>query len=251
MEIMATHPAIFMVEYALAQALMEKGIVPHYTFGTSLGSFAAACVSGCLAMEDALSLVVKHAAAFETTCEPGGLVAILAEPRIHETPALKERCVVAAVNFHSHFVVAAPIGELGTLEKSLHERSISFQRLPVAFAFHSPWIDAAKDACLAAGANIVGAEAKIPIICGARAEALNKLPRDYFWNVARAPIEFQHTVETLEATGSFDYVDVGPSATLATFLKYLLPSASKSTVRSIMSPYGGELDKFAAITSRK
>src|SRR6266404_8409287 len=55
-DITATHPAIFMVEYALAQALMEKGVVPDYTLGTSLGSFAAASVSGCLSMEDALSL---------------------------------------------------------------------------------------------------------------------------------------------------------------------------------------------------
>src|SRR6266571_5342822 len=36
-----THPAIFMVEFALAQCLIAQGTRPDMTLGSSLGSFAA------------------------------------------------------------------------------------------------------------------------------------------------------------------------------------------------------------------
>ncbi|BCB83183.1 hypothetical protein Psuf_004960 [Phytohabitans suffuscus] len=41
-----THPAIFMIEYALARALMAEGIKPNAVLGASLGEIAAAAVAG-------------------------------------------------------------------------------------------------------------------------------------------------------------------------------------------------------------
>src|SRR5579872_4118204 len=43
-----THPAIFMVEYSLAQTLIHAGVCPDIVLGVSLGSFAAAAVAGFL-----------------------------------------------------------------------------------------------------------------------------------------------------------------------------------------------------------
>ncbi|HET9483946.1 MAG TPA: acyltransferase domain-containing protein, partial [Xanthomonadales bacterium] len=65
-----THPAIFMVEYALARALIDAGVEPDMTLGTSLGSFAAAAVAGFVDPEHALAAVVQQAAALETCCGP-------------------------------------------------------------------------------------------------------------------------------------------------------------------------------------
>src|SRR5436309_1981687 len=60
-----THPAIFMVEYALAQALMHAGVLPDMVLGVSMGSFAAATVAGFIEVEDALASVVHQAIAIE------------------------------------------------------------------------------------------------------------------------------------------------------------------------------------------
>jgi len=43
---LVTHPAIFMVEYSLAQSLIHANVEPDITLGASLGSFAAAVVAG-------------------------------------------------------------------------------------------------------------------------------------------------------------------------------------------------------------
>src|SRR5260370_1040196 len=55
-----THPAIFMVEYSLAQSLIHAGVCPDIVLGVSLGSFAAATVAGFIGVEDALTAVMRQ-----------------------------------------------------------------------------------------------------------------------------------------------------------------------------------------------
>ena len=64
-----THPAIFMVEYALAQALIHAGVVPDLVLGVSMGSFAAAAVAGFIDVEDALTAVIRQAMSLEECSE--------------------------------------------------------------------------------------------------------------------------------------------------------------------------------------
>jgi acyl transferase domain-containing protein len=52
-DLVLSHPAIFMVEFALSQTLLEMGIEPHLTLGVSLGSVAASVLAGGLRMEEA------------------------------------------------------------------------------------------------------------------------------------------------------------------------------------------------------
>ncbi len=43
-------PAVFIIEYALAQVLMEWGIRPEAMLGYSLGEYVAACLAGVLSL---------------------------------------------------------------------------------------------------------------------------------------------------------------------------------------------------------
>src|SRR5215472_8521720 len=56
-----THPAIFMVEYSLAQSLKCMGISPDFVLGASLGSFAAAAIGEFVDVESALAAVILQA----------------------------------------------------------------------------------------------------------------------------------------------------------------------------------------------
>ncbi len=53
-----THPAIFMIEFALTKTLIEQQVFPDVLVGCSLGEFVAAAVSGMLKVEEALDLVI-------------------------------------------------------------------------------------------------------------------------------------------------------------------------------------------------
>lgn len=242
-----THPAIFMVEYALAQSLLHAGIKPDLTLGASLGSFAAATLAGCMRVEDALAAVVQQAAAFEACCERGGMIAVLADQTLYAQPQLRELSELAAVNFSSHIVVSAPQGHLAQIERSLGERDVVYQRLPVSYAFHSQWIDDARAPFESYMSAIRRSPGTLPLACCREAALLGELPNDFFWRVVREPIRFKDTIAALELGGSHRYIDVGPAGTLATFTKYCLPSDSRSTSHAIMSPFGNERRSMAAL----
>lgn len=242
-----THPAIFMVEYALAQAVMEQGVMPDLTLGVSLGAATAAAVSGCINVEDALKAVMMQAHALEQHCLPGGMIAILSRPDTRVLEDLSAEFEIASINFDNHFVIAAQRGSMAAIEAVLRERQLTFQALPVSFAFHSRWIDAAQP-CIERGlAALPQRPAKIPMACCAHGRVLTQLSASYFWEVARKPIRFQHTIAELEKNAPYRYLDLGPAGTLATFLKYTLKPDSGSVAQALMSPFGGEVRHLAAL----
>ena len=241
-----THPAIFMVEYALAQSLIQAGVVPDMVLGASMGSFAAATVADVLDVEEALAAVIRQAAAFEEACERGGMTAVLAAPELFREPFLGGRGELAGVNFSSHFVVSAKETELDAIESSLRRRDVGHQRLAVSFPFHSRWIDGAESAFAAFMAGVPRRAPRLPFVCCEQAATLAEVPEGYFWSVVRRPVRFRETIHRLEQGRACRYVDVGPSGTLATFAKYGLHAASASSVHATLTPYGQDAKSFAA-----
>jgi bacillaene synthase trans-acting acyltransferase len=244
-----THPAIFMVEYALAQTLMDEGVTPDAVLGASLGSFAAAAVAGFLDAADALAAVIRQAAALEERSTPGGMTAVLADPAMFADEPFRGRCELAGINFASHFVVSARRTELAAIEGTLKQREIVHQRLPVAFPFHSQWIDDAYTPFSSFMRSVVCRSGRLPLVCCDRTTAVSAVDGDYFWDVVRNPIRFRETVARLERDGARRYIDVGPAGTLATFLKYGLPKTSASTVHSILTPFGTDRKNLAALAA--
>ena len=242
-----THPAIFMLEVALAQRLMHDGLQPDLVLGASLGSFAAAVIAGHLDAGDAMAAVIEQARAFEAACAPGGMVAVLGDPRLHEEDFLHRRSELAGINFDGHFVVSAAQAELEPIEAGLKLRGVTYQRLAVSFAFHSRHADAARERFTAFMRQLPRAGGTLPLVCCAQARTLDRLPDDFFWHAVREPLRFRDAVRHLEAQGAHRYVDLGPSGTLATFVKYALPPGSASRAHAILTPYGQDLKNLAAL----
>lgn len=246
-----THPAIFMVEYSLARALIADGIEPDLTVGASLGSFAAAAVAGHVDPEQALAAVVQQAAALQTCCDPGAMIAVLADPGEFEAAGLAEHAELAAVNFDAHFVVASPAERLPAVEALLKSRRVAFQRLPVGFAFHSRWIDDAHAPFASFLQSISASANALPLVCCDRTVALDRLPETFFWDVVRRPIRFSAAVRSLERDPSIDYIDVSPGGTLATFLRYLLPPGRRGSLHAVMNPLGDDCARYAALVAQR
>lgn len=230
-----THPALFMVQYALAQTLMARGFVPDLTLGVSLGGMVAATVSGCVGLEAALTAVLNQARCIEAHCPAGAMLAVMAAPAWVEQPALASFCELAAINFDTHFVVSAPQAYRRQVESFLHENQLLFQALPVNHAFHSQWIDAAWPQTRT---RLAPAVAQIPMACCSQGWVVSTLPDDYFWQVVRRPILLWQTIRELERHAAWRYIDLGPSGTLATMVKYGLPAGSASRVEQTLSPFG-------------
>lgn len=246
-----THPAIFMIEYALALTLGEAGLAPDITMGVSIGSAAAAAASGYLDPEEAVCIVVRQAESIERNCEPGGMLAVLKEPELFKEKFLSERSELAGVNLPQHFVVSGTCRDLRLIEQELKRRHIDHQRLPVSFAFHSHHLDVAREEFFANTRHVRFRETGAGMMCCERGEIITRSSCDHLWRVVRNPIKFAQAALELERHGPNLYVDVGPSGTLATFLKNLLPPDSHSTVRCALSPFGRDLQTLSSALAER
>lgn len=243
-----THPAIFMVEYALARTLLESGVEPDAMVSASLGTFAACAVGGALSMTDALTLVLRQVTALREHVPAGGMIAMLAPPSFHEG-LLCELSELAAFNYGSHVVLSALLPRLDEIEAELRRLDIAFQRLPVGYPYHSRWLDPLQPHVMACAKGVALGALHTPLACCARTGIMNAVSPMHLWDVLRRPIQLQSTVNVLEADGPFDYIDVSPASTLATLLKYAMPSSSRSRIRSVMTPFGRDVENLEAALS--
>jgi bacillaene synthase trans-acting acyltransferase len=195
-----------------------------------------------------LIAVINQASIVKRWCQRGGMIAVLADPAVYRSEALSSHCEIAGINSSSHFIVAAPNSSLGTIESLLRNCDIVFSRLPVSYAFHSRWIDEAEQPFRTYFESVVCAPARIPVVCAAKATTLWNIPHEYFWTVARNPIRLYETIVSLEQNGTYRYIDIGPSASLAASLKYILPVQSKSIVNPALSPYGYDARQFELLS---
>jgi len=73
------------------------------------------------------------------------------------------------------------------------------------------------------------------------------IPQHYFWEVIRKPILFQQTVQALENRQVYVYLDLGPSGTLANFVKYNMTKQSQSKSFPILTPFGQSLPNLRKV----
>ena len=242
--LLVTHAAIFAVECALAKSMIDKGVLPDAVMGASLGAFAAATIAGCIDVDTAFRAVTEQANAVEAHGEPGCMIAVVGEPACYVTDHLLELCELGAQHFAKHMVLSLPERNAPAVEALLRKQAVPFQRLPLAFAFHSRWIDAAESTYKTFLKTLSPRQAAIPFICCATGQLWRDMPSNYLWSVVRQPILLRQTVERIESQGSYRYIDVSPGGAMATFLKHGLAADSDSEILSVMSPFGGDMHRL-------
>lgn len=251
-DILYTHPAIFMVQYALAETLKAEGMTPRYTLGVSLGEYVALAVAGVLTAEQALELIVKQVELLKKTCKTGAMIAILDNEQLyHGNAELNTRSELIAVNFEKHFTIACKREHVKDIQQFIKERNIASLKLPVNYAFHSASIDELEEPYRtylqkidyktpARGVSLVSAMA------GGSVQAVGE---SFLWDVLRKPMNFRGALESLSSGGERLFLDLGPSGTLENFSKYILEHPQARQVRSVITPMGSELKKLNEIVA--
>jgi acyl transferase domain-containing protein/acyl carrier protein len=132
-------PALFTIEYALAQLWSAWGIRPNAMLGHSIGEYVAACLAGVFTLEEALALVAARGRLLQEL-PPGAMLAVpLAESELR--PLLGPALALAAVNGPALSVVSGPEEAVAELNGRLTAQGLTTTRLRTSHAFHSSMLD--------------------------------------------------------------------------------------------------------------
>ncbi|MEE9385196.1 MAG: SDR family NAD(P)-dependent oxidoreductase [Nannocystaceae bacterium] len=213
-------PAIFVLQFALAQLWRSKGVEPAAMIGHSLGENTAACLSGVFAYEDALGLVSLRGQLFETL-ELGGMLSVpLAADEVRGL--LGDELDLAAVNGPRLSIVSGPRASLDALARALGDRDVATRRVKIDVAAHSRMLAPILEQFEAYLRGISLGEPQIPFVSnvtGTWIDAAQARDPSYWVRHLRSTVQFAASIETLAQTPGRVYLEVGPGRTLTSLAK--------------------------------
>jgi len=230
-------PAIFALEYALAQLWRSWGIEPVAVAGHSVGEFAAAVVAGVLSLEDALRLVAARGRLMQALPAGGAMAAVFADSMVVES-RLDEgsSVVIASYNSPGNTVVSGPEADVLTFLDRLAESGIQGRRLAVSHAFHSPLVEPMLAELEAAARRATFRPPEISFFStatGGLLDASTICSPSYWREQARVAVRFADAVRAMRAAGHELFLEVGPHATLCGLGAQVLDGRAATFVPSL------------------
>ncbi|WP_397321395.1 SDR family oxidoreductase [Nostoc sp. UCD120] len=228
-------PALFVIEYALAQLWMSWGVHPQAAIGHSIGEYVAACLSGVFSLEDALALVAARGRLMQQM--PAGSMLAVSLPQEQVQALLNEELSIAASNAPSACVVAGSHDAINLFQEKLLEKDINCRRLHISHAFHSPMMDSILEPFQKEVAKVKLHLPKIPFISNVTGTWItNQQATDpnYWVKHLRQTVCFSEGISELLQQPNRILIEVGPGRTLCTFAKQY--SNDKVIVSSLPHP---------------
>lgn len=215
-----TQPALFVIEYALAQLWISWGISPNAMIGHSIGEYVAACLAGVMSVEDALTLVAIRGQMMQQL--PTGAMLSVALKEAEVKTLLNLELSLAASNAPNLCVVSGNHNAIDAFEQQLGAKGVECRRLHTSHAFHSQMMEPILELFLAEVKKIKLNPPQIPFISNVTgtwitaAEATNP---SYWTQHLRSCVRFSAGISVLLQEPNRILLEVGPGRTLCTLAK--------------------------------
>lgn len=208
-------PAIFVIEYALAQLWQEWGVRPWAMIGHSIGEYVAACLAGVFTLDDALKLVARRGRLMQQT--PAG--AMLAVPLEEKTvrSLLGSELSLATINAPQRCVVSGPNTASNALQQQLEKQDIVCQRLHTSHAFHSKMMDPILEPFRQVVSRIKLREPQLPYVSNLTGDWITPAfatSPDYWVDHLRSTVRFAAGLQQILNEPDCVLLEVGPGQTL-------------------------------------
>lgn len=213
-------PAVFVIEYALAQLLMSWGIQPHSMIGYSIGEYTAACLAGVFSLEDALRLVATRARMIDEL--PGGEMLAVPLSAQELMPLLDDGLSVSATNGPSLTVIGGEANAIRGLERQLDSRGVASRQLQTTHAFHTGMMDPIVQKFTACVREISLKPPKVPFVSNLTGTWLtNEQATDpeYWSRHMRHSVRFDEGLNTICVDSHRVLLEVGPGQGLTTLTR--------------------------------
>ncbi|GAA1286613.1 type I polyketide synthase [Saccharothrix xinjiangensis] len=244
-------PAVFAVEYALAKLWESWGVRPARVVGHSLGAFAAACVAGVMAVDEAAALVAERGRLLQGL--PEGRMAAVRLPEEQVRELLPAGLDVGAVNGPDQCTVTGPAELVERFAEQLREREFDARVLRIATAGHSSLVDPITDRFRELVAGVRLSPPTTPIVSDSTGRPLTDAEAcdpDYWTAHLRRPVRFGDALEVLLSDRDSVLLEVGPGTTLTALARrHPAWSARHVAVNSLPHAAEGTPDRLSVLTA--
>ena len=228
-----TQPSIFTVSVAAQRVLAERGIMPDYVAGHSLGEYSADVASGVLSFADAVK-TVRSRGRFMQEAVPAGEGAMAAVLGLSSEDAAKACAdaaresggVVSAANFNSpeQTVISGAVSAVeraGALAKERGAKRVV--PLPVSAPFHCALMQPAQDRLAEVLRGLDFANAKFPVAVNVDATLLTDAAdlRDALIRQVTGSVRWVESMRLLINHGPARFVEVGPGKVLCGLMRQI------------------------------
>ncbi|GDX14020.1 malonyl CoA-acyl carrier protein transacylase [Actinomycetes bacterium] len=237
----------FVSSLMVLDAVERLGVEPSICAGHSLGEYTALTANGALGYDDGIRLVLERGDAMHEAGEasPGVMSAVLGlDDDLVEVACRRADDNVWVANFNAPGQVVIAGSPSGMEKATQHAKELGAKKvlpLPVSGAFHTPFMNAARDRLRVALATANPRDTDIPIV--SNVDALLHQRGDEWSSLLSAqlcsPVRWKHVLLELEKQSVAGYVELGPGGVLSGMVKRTLDNAR---VISVATP--DELDKL-------
>jgi acyl transferase domain-containing protein/thioesterase domain-containing protein len=211
-------PALFALEYALAQWWMAHGIRPQAMLGHSIGEYVAACIAEVLSLDDAVAITAVRGRLMQE-CAPGAMLAVsLSEQEL----SLPSGITLATHNAPRQCVVSGPTEAITAMAESLVSQGTACHRLQTSHAFHSPMMEPILESFTTQMRRVALREPRIPYlsnVTGTWIKAAEATDPKYWARHLRQAVRFAEGVNELLRQPENIFLEVGPGQTLASLVR--------------------------------
>jgi amino acid adenylation domain-containing protein/thioester reductase-like protein len=256
-----TQPALFAVEFALAELWRSWGIWPDMVMGHSVGEYVAACLAGVFSLEDGLALIAARGRLMQALPQDGAMAVLFTtEEKVTDLlPGYAGRVDLAAINGPQNVVISGQAGAVQQIIETLAGQGIEARPLTVSHAFHSPLMEPMLAEFERIAAGVTFRPPQIPLVANVtgRFWPAGQVPDAAYWrDHVRRAVRFSAGIEAMLAEGANNFLEVGPQPHLLGMGRRCLEGQPQPTgspplwlpsLRQNRQPWAVMLDSLAAL----
>ncbi|MCI0493534.1 amino acid adenylation domain-containing protein [candidate division KSB1 bacterium] len=223
-----TQPALFSIEYALAQLWRSWGIEPNYLIGHSVGEYVAACIAGVFSLEDGLKLIATRGKLMSSLPHDGDMAVIFADQKQVSTAieSYRKEVSIAGVNGPKNIVISGKKEAVQEIVEKFQSEGFESRSLKVSHAFHSPLMDSILDEFEKVASEVHYQAPVIPIISNLTGKIIDpkSIPDASYWRRhIREAVQFHSGMQTLAEQGCEIFIEPGPNPVMIGMGRRCLP----------------------------
>ncbi|MGL4549849.1 MAG: beta-ketoacyl synthase N-terminal-like domain-containing protein, partial [Gemmataceae bacterium] len=225
----AAQPALGAVQIAAWRVLEHFGVRAEAFAGHSYGELVALCAAGRIAEDDLarLSLVRGRLMADAGKGDAGAMLAVKASEAAIAEVLREEKLdlVLANKNAPEQTVLSGPTPLIERAKEAFTRRKVGCAALPVAAAFHSPLVAAAREPFAKAMAGVKFAPG-LPVYANSTAQPYPDDGRELLAGQLARPVEWVRSLEAMHAAGCRDFLEAGAGGKLTPLAEATLSGVS-------------------------